>query len=90
MWMFIISLIIGICIGYFNLLPDETTDLAHYLILGGLFVLLFIMGFEIGNNDKILHNLNQIGLEAVLLAGGSIVGSLIMIYVFHSYLGEEK
>ncbi|MBM7557944.1 LysO family transporter [Halanaerobacter jeridensis] len=90
MWMFIISLIIGICIGYFNLLPNQITDLAHYLILGGLFVLLFIMGFEIGNNDKILNNLNQIGLEAILLAGGSIAGSLIMIYVFHSYLGEEK
>ena len=89
MELIILSLIVGICIGYFDLLPDEITDLAHYLILGGLFVLLFVMGFEIGNNDKILQNLNQIGLEAILLAGGSIIGSLLMIYFFHSYLKEE-
>ena len=89
MALIICSLIIGIGIGYFNLLPDKIMDLAHYLILGGLFVLLFIMGFEIGNNDKILANLNQLGLEAILLAGGSIIGSLVLILIFNSYLKEE-
>lgn len=89
MVLIICSLLVGIGIGYFSLLPAKIMDLAHYLILGGLFVLLFIMGFEIGNNDKILANLNQLGLEAILLAGGSIIGSVIMILIFNSYLKED-
>ncbi|MGM0502430.1 MAG: LysO family transporter [Bacillota bacterium] len=89
MQIIIASLIIGICIGYFNLLPNKITDLAHYLILGGLFILLFVMGFEIGNNDRILQNLDQIGLEAILLAGSSIIGSVAMILIFASYFKED-
>lgn len=84
-----VFLIIGIIIGYFSLLPDKIMKLSHYLILGGLFILLFVMGFEIGSNEKILSNLNQIGLQALLLAGASIVGSLMMVFLFSAGIKEE-
>ena len=90
MQLIIISLIVGICIGYFDLLPSKITALANHLVLGGLFVLLFVMGFEIGINQKILNNLDQLGVEAILLAGGSIIGSIVMILLFNSTVkGEE-
>ena len=90
MYLIIISLILGLCIGCFQLLPTKIINLAHYLILGGLFILLFIMGFEIGINDKILNNLNLLGLKAILLASSSIIGSLIMVFLFSSGLKEEE
>ena len=48
------------------------------------------MGFEIGNNRQILENLNQLGLEALLLAGGSIIGSIVMLLLFSANFKEEQ
>ena len=84
-----VFLIIGIIIGYFSLLPDKIMKLCFYFVFGGLFILFFVMGFEIGSNEKILSNLNQIGLQALLLAGASIVGSLMMVFLFSAGIKEE-
>jgi hypothetical protein len=86
----IVALLIGICIGYCNFIGDKVVKLANYLLWGGLFFLLFIMGFEIGSNQQILANLNQLGLEALLLAGGSIIGSIVMLLLFSANFKEEQ
>ncbi|AGB41714.1 Membrane protein of unknown function (DUF340) [Halobacteroides halobius DSM 5150] len=88
MWLIIGSLIIGLTIGFLDLVPDNVAKFSDYLVLGGLFLLLFTMGVEIGANPQILSNLEQIGFKAIILAVGSIIGSIILI-LFFELSGKE-
>ncbi|GAB6100361.1 hypothetical protein JCM16358_22400 [Halanaerocella petrolearia] len=82
MWIIIFSLILGLLIGNLQLLPEYVLDLADYLVLGGLLLLLFTMGLQIGADPQIVNSLNQIGLNAFILALGSVLGSIIIMLVF--------
>jgi len=85
MWMIIICLVVGILIGYFNILPDDFGKLASYLTTSGLFLLLLTMGISIGINNQIIDNLDKLGIEAIILAAGSVVGSVVLLLFFELY-----
>lgn len=79
MALIILSLLLGLLIGYFEILPDNLSSLTDELITIGLVLLLFSMGAEMGLNDKIISNLDKLGVQALVLASGSIAGSLGLI-----------
>ncbi len=85
-----ISLILGIIIGASNLLPERILDLTDYLTLGGLFLLLFTMGVKIGINQEVIANLDNLGLEAIILALGSVSGSVVLVLLFENFLKRGK
>lgn len=55
-----------------------------------IWLLLFLLGLEVGGDQKIIHSLSQLGLEAVLLAVGSSLGSALAARWLWRYTGEEK
>ncbi|ADL12274.1 LysO family transporter [Acetohalobium arabaticum] len=79
MALIILSLLLGLLIGYFEILPNKLSSLTDELITIGLVLLLFSMGAEMGLNDKIISNLDKLGFQALALAVGSIAGSLSLI-----------
>ncbi|GAB6137109.1 LysO family transporter [Halanaerobaculum tunisiense] len=78
----ILALGAGLLIGYFELLPQAVLKLTDQLVLGGLFLLLFTMGLQIGADQQIVTNLNHLGLQAFILASGAVVGSILVILLF--------
>ena len=67
----------GIMVGY--LLRYRKIRFIHRLILTLIWVLLFLLGLEVGANETVIHQFGKLGLEAFLLAvagtGGSIVAA---------------
>ena len=45
---------------------------------GVIFLLLFLLGFSIGRNPEVMASLWELGLYAVLLALGSLFGSVVV------------
>lgn len=45
---------------------------------GVIFLLLFLLGFSIGRNPQVMASLWELGLYAVLLALGSLFGSVVV------------
>ena len=88
MWIIMISLLIGLGLGYFDFLPAKLNKITDYLVFGGLFLLIFNMGIQIGANPEVIKNLGQLGLEAVMLAAGAVTGSLVTMLTMEYYWEE--
>ncbi|MDE6216606.1 MAG: lysine exporter LysO family protein [Bacteroides sp.] len=65
----------GMLAGYF--LRNKDLSRIQALITLLIWVLLFILGIEVGSNDNIISGLHTIGLEALLLTLGGTLGSVI-------------
>lgn len=89
MWIIIFSLILGISIGYFDILPLRYMKYTKQLTLIGLFLLLFTMGVGIGTDSQVINNLDELGLKAIVLAIGSVLGSLVFILFFRFEWNRE-
>lgn len=71
------ALVIGIGIGFFNLLPLGLTHYIDPISRFLLIVLLFLVGVDIGNNKKVIFELKRIGPRILLIPAVIITGSLI-------------
>lgn len=79
MWKIFISLILGIIIGCRFSLPEKLYRFNNYLTWFGLVILLFFMGLLVGSNEEILKHLDNLGFKALILATGSILGSIFFV-----------
>jgi uncharacterized membrane protein YbjE (DUF340 family) len=90
MLVIIVFLILGLIIGYFDIIPERYEGLTEKLITGGLVLLLFSMGVEIGLNDKIIANLDKMGFQALILAISSVIGSIGLIILLEKLVVEFR
>ena len=79
----------GIGLGYLgrnrNRLPGIVSRLADIMLC----ILLLFLGFSIGVNDSIMSKLYELGLDALILAAGAILGSIVLTYPIN-YLLQRK
>ena len=55
--------------------------LLNSLLMLSIYLLLFFMGVSIGKNQELMKNLGNIGLKALLISTGAIIGSIIFAYL---------
>ena len=89
MWLILMFLVIGFSIGYFNIFSSKFFKFAEMITTGGLIILLGSMGAKIGLDDRVLNQIDKIGLQAFLVAVASILGSLILVKIFSLKLDAE-
>ncbi len=75
-YVIIISVLVGIGCGYF-VLPPEIVSSMDQLTSVSLFVLIFLVGIDIGGNKKIFKDLKNLGLKVLLVPFGGVLGSLL-------------
>lgn len=78
----LVFLILGIIIGFFDILPEKFIDKFKTIPYASLIFILFLMGSKIGMDPKIIQNFKIIGYKAFMIAIGSIIGSLGFIKLF--------
>jgi len=81
---------IGLILGYvlsnrtkFILFSNKATTLIIYMLL-------FFLGIGVGLNKTIVYNLANIGLQAILITFGAMLGSLILAYITYKLFFIEK
>lgn len=55
-----------------------------------VFVLLFLLGVGIGVNPQIIDNLTTLGIEALLITTGALIGSLLFAWGIYTFLFKTK
>ena len=55
-----------------------------------IWLLLFLLGVEVGGNEQIIKGLHTIGLEAVILTLGGTLGSVIAAWALWRALYKRK
>lgn len=53
----------------------------HPLITGLIWILLFLLGIEVGGNEKVINGLYTLGLEALVLTLISTLGSVLCAWI---------
>lgn len=89
MWSIIIALLLGLIIGWLDILPKNLPSWTDKGMILGLILLLFVMGLGIGSNQEILRSLNTLGLKAFLIAGASIFGSVLAVLSLKKYILKD-
>ncbi|MBR1803907.1 MAG: LysO family transporter [Muribaculaceae bacterium] len=60
------------------------------LIMLLIWLLLFFLGVAVGQNERIIKGLNQLGLDALLLAFAGIGGSVVLAWVLWRVVARGK
>ena len=61
-----------------------------FIIIVLIWVLLFILGVEVGGNEQIIKGLHTIGIEAIILTLGGTLGSVIAAWALWKALYKKK
>lgn len=78
----------GMLVGY--LLRKQNLRKIHQAITVLIWLLLFILGIEVGSNEQIIKGLHTIGLEAIALTLGGTLGSVIAAWALWKVLYRAK
>ena len=79
MFIVISCMIVGIVFGY--LLRSWKFRSIHRIILTLIWLLLFLLGLELGANDEVVRQFGKLGFEAFLLAVGGTLGSVVFAWL---------
>lgn len=77
MFIFVIIglMVSGVAVGY--LMRNRKLSFVHRIITLLIWILLFLLGVEVGNNEAIIKGLHTIGLEALIITLAAVVGSVL-------------
>lgn len=81
-------MLFGVCCGY--MLRRRRLHLVPRLITVMIWVLLFLLGLEVGANRRIVTHLTTLGLEALLITSASLAGSLLLAWALWHFGGGAK
>lgn len=54
-----------------------------------IWVLLFILGVEVGSNPQIVNGLGGIGVDALVITVGAVVGSAVMALLLWKHISRK-
>jgi len=78
MFIVIACMIAGIITGY--LFRHRKIHFIHRIILTLIWLLLFLLGIEVGANEMVIRQFGNLGFEAFLLAFAGTLGSVIFAW----------
>ena len=74
--MFIVILLMGCGVALGVVLRGRCLKGVHRAVTGLIWLLLFLLGVEVGSDERIVRGLHTLGAEALLLAAGGTLGSV--------------
>ena len=78
----------GIGTGY--LLRNKKMSFIGRIITALIWVLLFLLGIEVGSNPRIISGLQTLGLEAIALTLGGSLGSALFAWALWKYVTASR
>lgn len=78
----------GIGTGY--LLRNKKMSFIGRIITALIWVLLFLLGIEVGSNPRIISGLQTLGLEAIALTFGGSLGSALLAWTLWKYVTVKQ
>ena len=78
----------GLIIGY--LIRNRKILIVHKLITALIWILLLLLGMDVGSNDAITSNIYTIGLDAVIITTGAVVGSVLASWILWKVINKTN
>lgn len=78
----------GVALGY--IFRNRQINAIHKIITVLIWLLLFILGVEVGENREIVENLHSLGVEALIISVLSTLGSVVGAMFLWRWLKKSK
>lgn len=78
----------GICLGL--LFRKRNIKGIQHIITILIWLLLFLLGIEVGCNKRIIEGLQTLGLEALILTIGGVAGSIVLAWLLWYWASKQK
>ena len=78
----------GIAVGY--MLRNKNTRIVSRIITVLIWLLLFLLGIEVGSNPRIVGGMQTLGIEALLLTIGGAVGTTLCAWLLWIYVSRKE
>ncbi len=81
-------MILGIGVGY--IFRKRNLSFISKVITVLIWILLFVLGLEVGSNPQIVSNLGKLGLDALIITVGALLGSIILAALLWKFVNKSK
>lgn len=81
-------MILGIATGF--LFRKKELKWIQKVITVLIWILLFILGIEVGSNKNIIENLHTLGLEALIISAACVLGSCLLAWLLWFIINKKK
>ncbi len=78
----------GIAVGY--MLHNKNTRIVSRIITVLIWLLLFLLGIEVGSNPRIVMGMQTLGIEALLLTIGGSIGTILFSWLLWKYVSRKE
>ena len=78
----------GIALGY--LLRKQSLSWINRTIMALIWLLLFLLGIEVGKNEQIIRSLSTLGMEASIIAFVCVLGSCLTAWGLWKYTNRRE
>ena len=78
----------GIGLGY--LMRRQSLPWINKIITALIWLLLFLLGIEVGHNERIIRSLPTLGLEAFIIAIVCVLGSCVAAWGLWKYVNRKE
>ena len=87
----LLFLAIGMVVGYLLQSKRRVLEALSIATTWSFFLLIFLLGVSVGVNESIVRALGRLGIQALILCAGGIVGSVFVAWLFvRTGLGLER
>ncbi len=76
----VLFLFSGILIGYVLQNKESIIRITERLSTWFIYLFLFLLGISVGANEEVIKNFGRLGIQAIILAFGAVLGSVITAY----------
>ena len=84
----VVIMLCGIAVGY--LFRKKNTRFVSHVITALIWLLLFLLGIEVGSNPRIVGGMQTLGIEALLLTIGGAVGTTLCAWLLWIYVSRKE
>ena len=78
----------GLAVGSF--LRKRNTRFISHIITVLIWLLLFLLGIEVGSNPHIVNGIQTLGIEALVLTIGGAVGTILCAWLLWIYVSRKE
>ncbi len=84
-----VAIVLGITLGWTDVLSYTTKERLNKLSMFCLLVMLFCLGAKIGCDQELLNNLGVLGKQSLFMAMAVITGSICMVFLVYKIFQAE-
>lgn len=81
----------GVAIGFALRRHEAVSRISSKMLMPVIYLLLLAMGVIVGSNPQLMSNIPTLGLRALVITIGAVLGSVVAAWaVWHKFLREDE